>query len=114
MTVPLEGPYDLIVSHFFLDCVTTGQVEQLVRRLVEVAPKARWVISEFRIPADGTAHTAGKFLVGFLYRVFRWFTGLQVNRLSDYPEVLSEAGFERRRCCSTLSGILVSELWQIK
>jgi len=113
MTVALEGPYDLIVSHFFLDCFTTAQVEQLVQRLVEVAPGARWVISEFRIPANGVASLAGSLLIGLLYRIFRWFTGLQVNRLSDYPQVFRKLGFEQRQSRSALGGILVSELWQI-
>ncbi len=114
VSVPLFGPYDLIVSHFFLDCFTTSQVEELVKRLLTLAPEARWVISEFRIPATGLGHLAGTLLVGFLYRVFRWLTGLQVKHLSDYPCVLQRAGFEQCGRQNALGGLLVSELWQLK
>src|ERR1019366_262867 len=44
-------PYDLIVTHFFLDCLTTGEIASLA---ATVGPAltwdALWVVSEFAVP----------------------------------------------------------------
>ena len=45
------GRYDLIVTHFFLDCFFPGEVEQLLDRMLpHTLPGAQWVLSEFAIP----------------------------------------------------------------
>ncbi len=49
--------YDLIVSHFFLDCFFPQQLDCLLDRIVpHAAPGARWVISEFAIPRNPWLH----------------------------------------------------------
>ena len=45
----LEAEYDLIVTHFFLDCFNENCLELLTARVARAAaPRARWIISEFR------------------------------------------------------------------
>ena len=51
MSVPLTGPYDLIVSHFFLDCFTTEQIEELVDRLLQICSGS--LLDRFRISNTG-------------------------------------------------------------
>ncbi len=47
----LCGSYDLVVSHYFLDCLANNEVENLVERVSRAAsPGARWLVSEFRVP----------------------------------------------------------------
>src|ERR1700740_2505527 len=47
------GQYDLIVSHFFLDCFFPHQLEQLIDRVLPHAqPGAQWVVSEFAVPRN--------------------------------------------------------------
>src|ERR1039458_8191329 len=49
---PANPPYDLIVAHFFLDCLTTEEIDLLAATLHKAAsPQALWLVSEFAIPA---------------------------------------------------------------
>jgi ubiquinone/menaquinone biosynthesis C-methylase UbiE len=53
------GSYDLIVSHFFLDCFFPYELEEVFDRVLPHAlPGARWVISEFAIPRNPFAGSA--------------------------------------------------------
>jgi hypothetical protein len=48
---PENLPYDLVVTHFSLDCLTTEEVRSLAATLrAAVSPSARWVVSEFALP----------------------------------------------------------------
>ena len=48
---PQPSPYDLIVTHFFLDCLTQPELEALIHRLTPaLGPNALWLVSDFRIP----------------------------------------------------------------
>src|SRR4029079_19104999 len=50
--VPPRESFDLIVTHFFLDCFREDQLPGPVRRLSEAArPSARWLLADFQIPA---------------------------------------------------------------
>ena len=105
--------YDLFVTHFFLDCLSTGEVAQLALRIRRhAAADATWVISEFAVPEGILGRAVARPLVSALYWAFRWLTGLQVRHLPDHRSALRQAGFillQRRR---RLGGLLVSELWQ--
>jgi SAM-dependent methyltransferase len=112
-TIDLEGEYDLIVTHFFLDCFDGEQVRNLVGRVSErCVPGGRWLVSEFSIPAAGVRRVAFAALIRFMYLFFRVATGLEVNRLPDYAPVLAANGFRILRQCSAAGGLLVSELWE--
>ena len=111
---PQNPRYDLVVSHFFLDCLTTKEVKSLVARLRPcVKPGALWVVSEFSTPPGWYGWLVARPLVTALYLIFGLLTGLTVFRLPKYHEALEQAGFvsvERRHW---LRGLLVSELWVI-
>ncbi len=105
--------YDLIVSHFFLDCFTPDELPVLIARISHAAgPQARWLISEFGVPSTGIRRVAGAFLIKVMYWFFRALTGLKARRLPDYSTSLSLHGFRRVRHRSTADGFLVSELWE--
>ena len=47
----LGGPYDLIVTHFFVDCLTQRELDALAIRIrPHLTPNALWLISDFCIP----------------------------------------------------------------
>ncbi len=103
---------DLIVTHFFLDCLAQSEVDALVARLATAAaPGTLWLVSDFRIP-PGLLGWPAKAYVRLLYLAFRLLTGLRTTRLPDYEAPLRRSGFvrvaERRR----MFGMLSSELWQ--
>jgi spermidine synthase len=53
---PPEAAFDLIITHFFLDCFQAGQVESVVSRLSEAAkPAATWLLADFRSQLRGCA-----------------------------------------------------------
>lgn len=109
---PANPPYDLIVSHFFLDCLSTEEVKLMATILRDaVSPDCLWIVSEFAIPSNWFGRLVAAHVVWGLYSVFGWLTGLQVRSLPDHHSALSDAGFklEKRRSC--LSGLLISEVW---
>lgn len=104
--------YDLVVSHFFLDCLTTEETGALGRRLrTSLAPRTRWVISEFAVPPNWFGRTVAQPVVSGLYGAFRLLTGLQISRLPDYAQVIMREGFRCNGRSTFLRGLLVSELW---
>lgn len=105
--------YDLIATHFFLDCLTQPQVEALAQNLVPaLEPQGLWVVSDFRIPPRGALHWPARVLVRGLYLAFRILTGLRVTQLPDHERALSQAGLTCKARHVSLGGILTSELWQ--
>lgn len=109
---PSDDGYDLIVSHFFLDCLTTHQIEDLADKLRRASiPLALWVISEFAIPQNVYGRWLARPLVAGLYRAFGVLTGLNNRQLPDHRTALSNSGLDLRANRQYLGGLLVSELW---
>jgi ubiquinone/menaquinone biosynthesis C-methylase UbiE len=109
LTMPLSADeYDLIVTHFFLDCFDEKDAAALVERVARSARSgSRWLISEF--------HEAGwwaRAILGVLYFFFRITTGLKTRRLVDHRPLLQEQGFHLVKSEPGRFGLLVSELWQ--
>ena len=109
-----SGRYDLIVTHFFLDCLSTREVRALAGEIcAAAAPHAVWTISEFAIPRSTYGKAVARPAISLLYRAFRWMTGLRVSRLPDYALALRESGFVLKRRRGWLRGLLVSEMWRV-
>jgi SAM-dependent methyltransferase len=107
--------YDLVVTHFFLDCLTQPDLETLIARTAPaLTPKALWVVSDFRIPTAGPMRLPAKLLTRALYLAFRILTGLRTNRLPDHATPLAQAGLTRISHHHHLSGLLTTELWQLR
>jgi SAM-dependent methyltransferase len=103
--------YDLIVTHFFLDCLTQSELNLLATNLARhAAPNALWLISDFRIPA-GPMRGPARILVRLLYLAFRLLTGLRTTALPDHAAALASAGFTCIAQHPSLAGLLTSELW---
>lgn len=110
---PGSLPYDLIVTHFFLDCFTTQEVRNLAEKMAGVAaPGALWVVSEFAVPRNWFGRLIAGPIVAALYWAFAVLTGLKVRRMPDYAAALRDAGFALERRRTRLGGLLVSELWR--
>jgi SAM-dependent methyltransferase len=106
------GSYNLVVTHFFLDCLTQSDLETLVARVTPtLSPGALWLVSDFRIP-PGLMRLPARIIVRALYLAFRILTGLRTTRLPDHSTPLIEAGLTRIAHHHSLAGILTSELWQ--
>ena len=108
---PTPAP-DLIVTHFFLDCLTQPQTDTLIPHLAAAAAAdTLWLTSEFHAPA-GLLHYPARLYIRALYFVFRILTGLRVTRVPDYATPLARVNFHPIATKSFLAGLLVTTLWQ--
>ena len=104
--------YDLIATHFFLDCLEEWEIEVLAGRIQQTARRqVLWVVSEFCIPKGLMMRLFGLALMSTMYFCFRFATGLEVRKLPDYRGVLLRCGFRLREAHYRFGGLLVSELW---
>ncbi|MGC1461882.1 MAG: class I SAM-dependent methyltransferase [Terracidiphilus sp.] len=109
---PPEASYDLIVTHFFLDCLTTAEIQSLATALRAAAsPNAQWLVSEFAIPHTHFGRLIAAPIVYTLYQAFGFLTGLAVRTLPDHRAALRQSGFVLLAHRTHLAGLLVSELW---
>lgn len=102
--------YDVVVAHFFLDCLTEPEIHSLMERITVPL----WIISEFRIPQHGYARPVAIVLIRLMYAFFGVVTGLKVQRLPDYPAVLRQKGFVLSKSVHGLGGLLTAEVWKNK
>jgi hypothetical protein len=106
-------PYDLIATHFFLDCLTQPEVQSLAARLRNaVSPAALWAVSDFAVPPGCFGRFIARPVVSTLYLAFGWLTGLTVRALPDHASALRQAGFNLLDRRFQLGGLLVCEIWQ--
>jgi ubiquinone/menaquinone biosynthesis C-methylase UbiE len=104
--------YDLVVTHFFLDCLEQDDVERLVSKIKpHLTSDALWVVSDFRVP-EGVLRWPARAMIRALYFAFGVLAGLKTNRLPDYGAVFNAVGLRRIEEKTLLGGILMTELWR--
>ena len=109
---PPHQSYDLVVTHFFLDCLSTEEIHSLAHRVRRaVCPAAMWVVSEFAIPESRFGRLVAQPVVWLLYRAFGLLTGLTVRSLPNHRAALGAAGFRLNNRREWLLGLLISETW---
>ncbi len=112
---PVDPPYDLVVTHFFLDCLTTEECRALAARVRDaVSPSAVWIVSEFAIPEGWFGRCVARPLVRLLYGAFGLLAGLEIRSLPDHHAALRGAGFTLAQRRAWLCGLLASEMWTRK
>ena len=105
--------YDLIVTHFFIDCLTQADLEALITNITpHLTPNALWLISDFRIPPTGPMRLIARAYIRSLYLIFRILTNLRVTALPDHTTPLTQSNFTRIAQHHRLAGLLTTELWQ--
>jgi SAM-dependent methyltransferase len=110
---PPRPPYDFVVTHFFLDCLTTEEIRGLAVKVHDaVSPSATWIVSEFAVPRNWFGRWVARPLVWLLYQTFGLLTGLKIRSLPDHHGALRNAGFSLTRRQTWLYGLLASEMWR--
>jgi ubiquinone/menaquinone biosynthesis C-methylase UbiE len=108
-----EGYYDLLVTHFFLDCFPKKTLPEIVARLGRAAgPHAQWLIAEFQEPVGGWLRLPRRWLIRFMYFFFRLCAGIEARRLIDYRPLLRAIGFEISSSTGSPNDMIRSELWR--
>lgn len=115
ISYPNGADPDLIVTHFFLDCLTQPEVDALTLRLATgLRPGALWLLSDFGPPHPRILQPLATFYIRTLYLAFRILTGLRVNRLPKPQSALQAASFKRIARHDRLHGLLYTELWRYR
>ena len=84
-----------MVTVFFLDCFSTGDVRLLVEKLQPaLRPGARWLWADFVLPERGFARWRAQVWLGVMFGFFRQATGLATRTLPPSEEILSAAGWQ--------------------
>lgn len=109
-----EGRYDLIVTHFFLDCFSDAEVRKLIAQLRKVCvPGAIWLIAEFQQPQSGWRRWYADAWLAAMYTFFRVATGLETRALPNYRACLVDAGFSLRHTYTSHAQLIGSEVWEL-
>ena len=110
---PPKAQFDLIVTHFFLDCFTNEELQSLMPLIATAAaPQARWLIGDFHVPDHPLMRLAARAVLASLYFFFRFATKLSASELTPPDDHLREAGFELKSRHDLMLGLLQSSLWR--
>lgn len=105
------GRTNLVVTHFFLDCLHQQELDSLAQQLARtVAPGCLWVLSDFAIPPRQPWRLLASFYIRALYAAFRLLTGLRPQHLPAIDRALEAAGFQKIHRSDRLAGVLYSEI----
>lgn len=111
-TRPLHGGFDLIVTHFFLDCFSRAELAALVPRIAASATAdARWLLADFREPERGWRRWRGRAALALMYGFFRITAGLSASRLTPPDEFLEAGGFRLAARRLANFELVHSDLW---
>lgn len=112
---PPPQRYDLIVTHFFLDCFRPAQLDALVPRIARAAaPGATWLLADFQEPPHGWQRLRSQVILGLLYPFFRLFTRLPATRLTCPDPLLRDGGFHLLAEHVFEWGLLRTTRWELQ
>jgi SAM-dependent methyltransferase len=108
-----DGPFDLVVSHFFLDLFHCRDAAALIAKVnATLAPGACWLVSEFQEPADGVRRLHARLWLGVMYRFFSLTTGLRATKLPPYRNLLERCGLAEIDHRERRLGLIRSQVWR--
>ena len=111
--MPPYGTYDLIVTHFFLDCFAGDRIAEVVNRLSGAAtPSPTWLLADFRVPDRGFARLHAQAWLVAMYRFFSVTARIEATELTDPTPHIQAKGFALARQHLFRRGMLKSQLWR--
>lgn len=111
-SVVARDSYDLIVTHFVLDCFAEGSLSLLIEKLSGGARRtSHWLVADFCEPPSGWRRCWARLLIAMMYQFFRVVAGIEATRLVDYAPVLRQAGFILKKERFSPDKMVRSQLW---
>jgi ubiquinone/menaquinone biosynthesis C-methylase UbiE len=105
--------YDLIVTHFFLDCFEGVELCEVVQKLAGAArAEAVWLLADFRFPSRGWRRWHAKMWIDAMYLFFRLTSDLTTRHLEEPTPFLRAAGFSCIRNTVARFGMIQSAIWR--
>lgn len=109
----LGGPFDLVVTHFFLDCFRGEQLDTIVEIIRgRTSSEATWLLADFRVPETGFPRLRAKAILWLAYSFFRIVTQLPARRITPPDSFLQRLGFVLQKRIICEHGLLHSDLWR--
>jgi len=106
-------PFDLIATHFFLDCFSADILPEITAKLsVAAAPGAIWLLSDFQTPARGWQRCRAALIIAALYHFFRWTTAISAQELIPPDPWIQQSGFQLERRQFLSCGLLHTDVWK--
>ncbi len=110
---PTGTVFDLIVTHFFLDCFPPEKMRQIIKKITLLeSPDARWLLAEFCLPSGGIERWRAQLRLGTAYRLFRWLADVEAQELTPPGPLLRESGHQLLERTHFDRGMIQSDLWQ--
>ncbi len=105
--------YDLIVTHFFLDCFDRDELPRVIDKIDSfAAPNARWLISDFNLPAQGLRRLHARVWLRAMYSFFHIAADLETRELVPYGSLLRKRGFHLVARRDSHLDLITAQLWQ--
>jgi ubiquinone/menaquinone biosynthesis C-methylase UbiE len=83
------GPFDLVVSHFFLDILSCRDAQVVISKISALlSPGAIWLISEFQESPGRYRRLHARLWLRAMYVFFAMTTGLHASKLPPYRKML--------------------------
>ena len=100
--------FDLLVTHFFFDCLTTATLEKLVPTIARrLGRDGRWIVADF----VRASWWQGALLWG-MYRLFHNLTETEARSMPDYVRLLHDKGFQDTLVGAWRAGFIETRVFQ--
>ncbi len=110
---PPKHHYDLVVTHFVLDCFPEAVVAGITKKLALAAmADANWLLADFCVPRNGMARFCARSRLAMMYLFFRLMTRIEARELVDPTPLMRAEGFVLARQHPFRKGTLKSEMWR--
>jgi SAM-dependent methyltransferase len=107
-----SGKFDLVVSHFFLDCFPPDALAYVTGKVAAATTEnACWLLTDFRVPDQGWRKWRGTVVLALMYTFFRFATRLSASQVTPPDEFLRGAGFRLAARRLANFGLIHSDLW---
>lgn len=111
--IPNNQKFDLIITPYFLDCLSDHELSLLMANLhAQLTIGGTWFFADFNIPKDKTRSFIFKNIIQLLYRILNLFCDLEVNSLPDFKKEFCKYKFTLLHEKYFLGGLLVSRIYK--
>lgn len=110
---PPQHQYDLVVTHFVLDCFPEAALAGITKKLALAATAdANWLLADFCVPHKGMARLRARGWLTAMYLFFRITARIEARELVDPTPLMRAEGFVLARQHPFRKGMLKSEMWR--
>ena len=107
-----QHQYDLVVTHFVLDCFPEAALAEITKKLaLAVTADANWLLADFCVPHKGMARLRARGWLTAMYLFFRLTAGIDAGQLIDATPFMRAEGFALALRHLFRNGMLKSEVW---